>query len=84
MRNATRIDNLKIKARAMTDQRALYYSIANDAIMRKWMTAEQRDIIARIGHRKEQYWDRHVLDLVDFIHWKLHSPFSPRNLKSEQ
>ena len=62
----------------------LYYRIAAKAIEEELLTEEQRDIIARVGRRKERYWLRHCRDLIHFLYWKMHSPWSPLNVDKDE
>lgn len=45
----------------------IYYRIAKRAILNRIITAEERDIISRVGTRKEWAWGRHLLDLCEII-----------------
>lgn len=40
-----------------------YWTLARQYMAEGVITYEQCKIIARVGHRKQNYWDRHILDL---------------------
>lgn len=44
-----------------------YWDIADAAIKDGVITLAEAKIICRQGHRKQQYWDRHVRDLKEII-----------------
>jgi len=43
--------------------RRRFYRLSWWAINNGLLTPAERDTIARIGHRKQRYWARHLLDL---------------------
>ena len=47
--------------------RSLYWQIGKKAVKDGILTDEELRIICRLGHRKEGYWNRHLLDLIDVI-----------------
>lgn len=65
------------------DYKELFFDIADRAIADKIITPEERDTICRWGKRKCGYWVRHCFDLVWYIDFKLHSPYSSRNQSKE-
>lgn len=58
----------------------LYCSLEKICLAKKYITKEQSDTITRKGHRKHGLWKRHILDLSDFVLWKL----KDRNIKDKQ
>lgn len=40
-----------------------FYRIATLAIRARVLTAKERDMISRVGTRKQGYWSRHLYDL---------------------
>jgi hypothetical protein len=44
-----------------------YWLLARDAIARGLVTEEEAKTIARVGHRKQQYWRRHLQDLEAIV-----------------
>ena len=46
--------------------RELYEVIAQRLVGYGAVTREQCDTIARVGHRKQRYWKRHIIDLCEF------------------
>jgi hypothetical protein len=45
----------------------LYDTISQKLIAEGLITQELSDTICRKGHRKENYWKRHILDLCEFV-----------------
>jgi len=48
-----------------------YWEIAYAAIKVGLITKEEANTIARIGHRKQRYWARHIRDLEAVIEQRL-------------
>lgn len=49
------------------DYRGIFFEIARQAIGAKVITRAEVEIIYRPGSRKENYWTRHVRDLVSVL-----------------
>lgn len=58
----------------------LYQRLERLCIAENLITQQQSDIITRKGHRKHGLWKRHILDLSEFVLWKIED----RNFKNEQ
>lgn len=50
----------------MSKDKDLYYKIADVLIANGIITLSERDLISRVGNRKESYWKRHLLDLCEY------------------
>lgn len=49
------------------NHRRVFYALSAQAIRQGLLTPAARDVIARIGSRKENYWARHLRDLRDVL-----------------
>lgn len=47
----------------LNEDRRRFFALAAAAIRAGRLTAQERDAIARVGHRKQGYWRRHLRDL---------------------
>ena len=48
-----------------------YWSFAYDCIKLGLITKEEATTIARVGHRKQGYWSRHIVDLEALVKQRL-------------
>lgn len=60
-----------------------YYALATKAIRANLITSKEVALIARVGHRKEPYWDRHYRDLKDILIRRARGKSIPRSLYNE-
>ena len=51
--------------------RHLCLMVGKKAVSEGVLTSRELDIICRKGHRKNGYWNRHLLDLIDIITQRL-------------
>ena len=49
----------------------VYWTFANDAIKLGLITKKEADTIARVGHRKQRYWARHLRDIKSLVEQRL-------------
>jgi hypothetical protein len=49
------------------DTRRIYGRLVNALIAEGVITRPEAEAIARTGHRKQSYYDRHIIDLLDFV-----------------
>lgn len=52
---------------SMLECRNQYWKLARWAMDESLLTKDEAYAIARVGHRKEIYWGRHLLDLMEII-----------------
>jgi hypothetical protein len=52
---------------AEADACTAYWALAREAIKQGLITSGEARAIARVGHRKQPYWERHIQDLKTVI-----------------
>ena len=55
----------------MVNPQRLYSTLSQYCIHKGLLTQKQSDTICRKDHRKEWAWKRHVIDLCEFVLWKI-------------